>query len=187
MATPDRAPTLRTERLELVPIGPADQSPLLGLLNLEDVRRYLLDGDPVDAEWVASVIETSQGDFEEKGLGLWGIREPRAADLLGITGFMSVYDPPVEELIYAVHPDVFGRGIAGEAASAAIDHAFGPAGRREVRASTDAPNEASLALMQRLGFEESHREPASEAQGTCWEQVHAVLDLRGWQARKNSG
>ncbi|WP_248579794.1 GNAT family N-acetyltransferase [Nocardioides sp. InS609-2] len=62
------------------------------------------------------------------------------------------------EIGWALHPDVFGRGIATEAARAAIDLLFGHYGMHRVNAQLDARNDASARLCERLGMRrESHK------------------------------
>ena len=172
-------PTLRSRRLELTPIAQGDRGALLELLSLEPVRRYLLDGNVPEAEWVASLVVDSDRGFERGGLGLWAARRPREPRLAGLVGFREFYEPPVEELLYALHPDFWGQGLATEMAAAAIDHAFGATSRQLVRASTDLPNTASLEVMRRLGMQETGREPAS-ADGR-WDQVHCAIERGAWQ------
>jgi ribosomal-protein-alanine N-acetyltransferase len=171
-------PILRSERLEMTPIGDADREPLQTLLSLEPVYRYLLDGNPPDPTWIATVVTDSQEDFVRRSLGLWAARWPGNSTLAGLVGFRDFYDPPVEELLYALHPDLWGKGLATEMASAAIEHAFGGAGRECVRASTDLPNRASLAVLFRLGMRETGREPAPA--GFKWEQIHCSIERTDW-------
>ncbi len=173
--------SIQTERLELAVLDDGDVDELTAMFSLEPVRRYLLDGNPPERDWVASLAADSQHDFARRGLGLWIVRRRGAAELVGLVGFRDFYDPPVEELIYALHPDAWGQGIATEMSRAAIDRAFDEAGRERVRASTDAPNEASLAVMRRLGMRETGREPAPE--GSVWEQVHCEVTREAWRSR----
>jgi RimJ/RimL family protein N-acetyltransferase len=172
-------PILRSERLEMTPLGDGDREPLRALLSLELVYRYLLDGSPPETAWVASVVADSRVDFARRGLGLWAARQPGDPALIGLVGFRDFYDPPIEELMYALHPDLWGRGMASEMARAAIEHAFVAAGRERVCASTDLPNRESLAVMLRLGFRETGREPAPP--GFKWEQIHCEIARADWQ------
>ncbi|MEH6420907.1 GNAT family N-acetyltransferase [Pseudomonas sp. CGJS7] len=56
------------------------------------------------------------------------------------------------ELGYALHPDHWGRGVAREANTLALDWAFGTLGLHRVDAGIDPDNTASRALLHRLGF-----------------------------------
>jgi RimJ/RimL family protein N-acetyltransferase len=185
MGTP--SPVLTTARLRLTPIDDTDIEPLDALLALAAVRRYLLDGKRMEREWTAALVADSRRGFASRGLGLWAARRPRDPTLVGLVGFPEFFEPPVEELLYALHPDAWGAGLATEMARAAIDHAFDVAGRDRVRASTDVPNEASLAVMARLGLKEIGREPAPP--GSKWGQIHCAIERAEWscQRRRRAG
>ena len=128
--TAPAAPILTTSRLALHPLQDPDSPALLALLSLEPVRRYLLDGEVPDAAWIAAVVSDSHADFSRKGLGLWGARRADGPSLVGLVGFRDFHEPPVEELLFALHPDAWGSGLAKEMAEAAIAHAFTAAGPR---------------------------------------------------------
>jgi ribosomal-protein-alanine N-acetyltransferase len=143
------APVLYSERLELTPLEDADREPLREVLSLEPVRRYLLDGNEPDREWVESVVADSKADFARAGLGLWAARRPRQPALIGFVGYRQFRDPPIEEVLYALHPGAWGQGFATELAHVVIGYAFTEAGRDRVVASIDLPNEASHRAMGR--------------------------------------
>jgi RimJ/RimL family protein N-acetyltransferase len=177
--------TLRSQRLEMTPIGDGDRELLQALLSLEPIYRYLLDGSPPEPEWIASVVVDSRDDFARRGLGLWAARRLGDPALVGLVGFRDFYDPPVEELLYALHPDRWGQGLATEMATAAISHAFDVAGRERVCASADLPNRDSLAVMLRLGMRETGREPAPP--GFKWEQIHCEIERADWERTLRRG
>ncbi|MGO1071914.1 GNAT family N-acetyltransferase [Lysobacter sp. CA199] len=56
------------------------------------------------------------------------------------------------ELGYALHPDHWGRGVAREATTLALDWAFCHLGLHRCDAGIDPDNQASRALLHRLGF-----------------------------------
>lgn len=200
--------TLRTPRLVLTPIAPGDRDQLLSFFNEPDVGRYLLDGTKVSRQWVESEIAASRARFGESGLGLWAVREAsgsRAAGneiedaddrgeaslgalrdtgsssgarLIGVVGFRPFFDPPELQLLYALHPDLQGRGLATEAASAALTYGFDEVGLDEVRAATDAPNRASVAVMERLGME-----PWKTESGEPWETLFYRIGRERWMGR----
>lgn len=154
---------IRTERLDLTPAGHEDVAHLRTLLNHPDVGRYLLDGNPVPVSWVEKEIEGSRRRFEAGSCGLW-VARPRDAEsrkeagpasipVTGMAGFRPFFDPPELQLLYAIHPRAWGRGLATEAARAVRDFAFRELGFEEVVAATDEPNTASAAVLSRLGME----------------------------------
>lgn len=53
---------------------------------------------------------------------------------------------------YILHPDVWGQGLASEAVVAAIDHVFQTHDVELLTADVDPENNASIRLLERLGF-----------------------------------
>jgi [ribosomal protein S5]-alanine N-acetyltransferase len=56
------------------------------------------------------------------------------------------------KLGYAIHADHWGHGYATDAARVMLRFAFGPLGRHRVTAAIGPENEASIAVVKRLGF-----------------------------------
>ncbi|MEV0291275.1 MULTISPECIES: GNAT family protein [unclassified Kribbella] len=65
---------------------------------------------------------------------------------LGPTGVRAVH------LGYAIHADHWGRGYATDASRVLLRFAFGPLGKHRVSAAIGPDNEASIAVVKRLGF-----------------------------------
>jgi RimJ/RimL family protein N-acetyltransferase len=151
------APVLTTERLTLRPFDVADVPELLELFTDADVRRHLLDDIIVSREWVEEEIASSRARFGDDSCGLWALRKHGEERIVGFVGFRPFFGPPELQLLYGLLPSHWGRGYATEAAAAAIDFAFGVLGLQEVRAASDAPNVASIALLRRLGMRERLR------------------------------
>lgn len=143
---------LETPRLALVPFAPADRAALHRVFTDAHVRRYLLDDALVGLDWVDDEIAASAGRFAEGGAGLWSVRERGAAEIIGFTGFRPFFDPPELQLLYALLPEHWGRGLATEAARAAVAHAFGVLDFSRVVAAADRPNEPSIRVVKRLGM-----------------------------------
>jgi RimJ/RimL family protein N-acetyltransferase len=73
-------------------------------------------------------------------------------DLLGFCGFVRLEGMEEPELWYELTQKVWGRGIATEAARVCARYAFEEAGLERVIAGADAPNTASLRVMEKLGM-----------------------------------
>jgi len=69
---------------------------------------------------------------------------------------------------FVLHPRHWGRGYAGEAAKAAIDHIFAVTPASELRADVDPRNVASLSVLKRLGFRETGRAENTFLLGDEW-------------------
>jgi ribosomal-protein-alanine N-acetyltransferase len=169
----DAAPVLTTERLTLRPFASGDVKELHELFVDPDVRRYLLDDTVVSREWVEEEVVSSKARFAENGCGLWTLAERSREGIVGFVGFRPFFDPPELQLLYGLLPALWGRGLATEAASAAIDYAFGVLGLDEVRAATDAPNVASIAVLERLGMRAWRRTADDSGHGTVFFQLSA--------------
>lgn len=103
-----------------------------------------------------------QADLAENGFGLWAVEVPGAAPFIGYVGlavprFEARFTPCVE-IGWRLAAGHWGQGYATEAASAALDHAFGVVGLDEVVSFTIPANRRSLAVMERLGMTRSPAE-----------------------------
>jgi RimJ/RimL family protein N-acetyltransferase len=144
-------PRLATARLWLAPLGAADLDAVHALLTDSSVRRYLCDDIVLSREQVGGFVELSDRLFAEYGAGLWCVREREGqSGLAGLAGYFWFHDQL--ELLYALHPDRWGRGYATEASRAALAYGFDVCGFERAVTSTDAPNEASIRVMERLGL-----------------------------------
>jgi RimJ/RimL family protein N-acetyltransferase len=139
---------LRTPRLLLVPAAETDVSALARHWADRQVRRFLWDGHPVGVGTVREVVAGSERTFARAGYGIWTVRRPPHGRLVGSCGLRETAEGEVE-LLYSLDPDLWGRGLATEAARAVLDHA-----RRIDRlvAYTDAGNVASERVVARLGM-----------------------------------
>ena len=146
-------PTLATARLLLTPVEDDDLAPLHAHWNDPQVGRFLWDANPVPTSTVADLIARSHHTFQAHGWGLWVVRPapPAAPALIGVCG-LSPFDHGAEvELLYSLAPIHWSQGLATEAATAVLAHAFGTLGLDEIVATTDDANTPSLRLLARLG------------------------------------
>jgi ribosomal-protein-alanine N-acetyltransferase len=116
------------------------------------VRRYLLDDALVTPAWVNDEIVASDERFAKGGAGLWSIQLASGGSIIGFVGFREFFDPPQLQLLYGLLPAFWGRGVATEAALTICEYAFRELGFLEIAAATDVPNEASIAVLRRLGM-----------------------------------
>lgn len=151
---------LQSQHLTLRPVADRDIVPLHRHWTDPDVRRFLWDDQVIPREQVAELVAHSERVFAEAGHGLWAIRVHGSHRLLGCAGYWEFHEPPRLELILSLSPEYWGKGLATEAGTLLLRYAFDELGFDEVLASTDAPNEASLRLVERLGFRRVRREEA---------------------------
>jgi RimJ/RimL family protein N-acetyltransferase len=181
-------PLIRTERLIVRRLQPADLDNLLAYRNDPEVARF--DGTPPLSIERARGFITEQSALPAGVPGVWlqlGIELP-GAGLIGDCGFqVEVNTPWTAEVGYRLARGHWGHGYAAEAAAAVLDWAFGPLSLHRVVAYIDTRNTRSIALAERLGFRreghllESYLEPG----GASDEYLYAML-AREWHARRAS-
>jgi ribosomal-protein-alanine N-acetyltransferase len=169
---------LRSERLVLRPIEPADRAALLRLWTEREVRRFLWDDRVIGLGDVDDVIARSAASFAAEGFGHFALRESPAEELLGSCGLYRVAPGAEPELLYSLWPSVWGRGYASEAARVVIDYAFERLGLASLRARADPPNLASIEVMKRLGMR-----ALGEGEERGLRLVHYALAREDWQRR----
>lgn len=92
-----------------------------------------------------------------RGFSFWVLERKAEGDRIGIAGLKLVdaVNAPMAgslEIGWRLGREHWSQGYAREAASAALDHAFGPLAAPHVLSFTGQPNRASWGLMERLGM-----------------------------------
>ena len=143
-------PILETARLRLRPFARDDVDTLLTHWRNPDVLRWLWDGREVERDEVVAIVEQSIDAFAKGRAGFWTI-ERMGGGFAGFTGFRAMRDSTDLELYYALDPAHWGAGLATEAARAVARWGFETLHLATIPILTDGPNEASVAVMKRLG------------------------------------
>ena len=146
-------PVLDTPRLRLRPLADADVPTLFAIFKDAEAMRYWT----TPAMTVMAEAEALLGDIERHAeaetLFQWGIAR-REDDL--VIGTCTLFRIDREhrrgELGYILRRDHWGRGLASEALTALIGHAFGGLGLHRLEADIDPRNSVSIRLVERLGF-----------------------------------
>ena len=139
----------------------------------EDLEAFAaMNADPEVMELFPAPLERASSDalvgrieagFAEHGFGLWALEAVSSGGFIGFTGlsvpgFEAAFTPAVE-VGWRLTRRAWGQGYATEAATTALDAAFGPLGLGEVVSFTSVANLRSQAVMRRLGM--TH-EPAED-------------------------
>ena len=145
--------TLRTGRLLLQPVSGGDLADLRAIKSDPRVFAVMLGGvrDPVrTAEELAEDVVA----WGRHGHGMWSIRERRDGAFVGITGLEHRPDGRGVALRFALWPEAQGRGLAREAASAALRYGHDVAGLGRIVAVARANNFASRTVLGAIGMRE---------------------------------
>lgn len=112
-----------------------------------------MDGEVFPREWSRERIEASQDLFAERGVGLWLVHERGTDALVGFCGFMPFPEHhPEPQLLYGLLERFAGQGYATEMGRTAISEARRHPGFETILAGVDAPNTASVRVLEKLGF-----------------------------------
>lgn len=117
-----------------------------------DVRRYLWDDLTIPRGRAEETVLAAIESAERSGIGMWCLEPREGGALLGFCGLRGVGEADEVEVLYALRREHWGRGLATEAARAAVDWALEVHGLPRVLAGADRPNAASFAVMERLGM-----------------------------------
>jgi RimJ/RimL family protein N-acetyltransferase len=119
----------------------------------EHVRRYLMDGQVLPREWAAAEIRASSDLFEVERVGLWLVRDDD--EVVGFCGF-RVFETmgPEPQLLYAFTERHTSKGLATAACRWMLELTR-ELGWTRVTAAVDAPNRASIRVLEKCGFARS--------------------------------
>ena len=165
---------LRTDRLVLRPIGPAEAPALHELWTSAGVRRFLWDGEIIPWERTEAMVAQSVESFAAQRCGLWGawlLDDPSV--LAGFGGIWPMHEPPELELVYGVAEPLWNRGHATGIGGVITDYGMHQLAMPVVRASTDWGNTASMRVLEKLGFIFVRRAVA-EGLDTVFYERHAL-------------
>ena len=177
---PELPETIRTERLTLRRFR---------LTDLEDVLAYA-----TDPEWTRHVLTVPQPytrrDGEEflarRQLADWSLNPTWAIELDGrVVGGVNLHvDPDNRQagLGYSIARDLWGQGLATEAARAVVVAAFRTLDLDRVFATADARNLASQRVMEKLGMRrEALLRQHRRHRGEFIDEVHYGMLREEWE------
>ena len=142
---------LRTARLVLTPVGGADLPDLIAIKAAPEVFAIMLGGVRSPQQTVQE-LASDVADWGTHGFGTWAIRED--GRFLGITGLEHRPDGRGIALRFALWPEAQGRGLAREAASAALRFGHQQAGLRRIIAVAREHNFSSRMVLGGIGMTE---------------------------------
>ena len=150
--------TLRTGRLILVPLAWTDLADLIALKADPRVFAAMLGGVRGPAQ-AALELAADVSFWAARGYGIWTVRDANSGIFQGITGLMEREDGRGVALRFALWPQVRGRGLAREAAGAALMFGHETARLDRIVAVAAEDNIASRTVLGGIGMIERERFP----------------------------
>ena len=145
---------LRTGRLVLSPVGGGDLADLRAFKTDPSVFAVMLGGVRNHAQ-TADDLADDVMHWGRHGFGIWAVRE--AARFIGITGLQHRPDGRGVALRFAISPEAQGRGLAREAAFAALRFGHDRAGLGRIIAVARESNFGSRTVLGGIGMRPAER------------------------------
>ncbi|MDX8150103.1 GNAT family N-acetyltransferase [Patulibacter brassicae] len=169
--------TLRTPRLTVRPMVPADLDALLH--GLQDPDRPWAAGYPLDETLIAAQVVDGRASLDDPdALGPW-TQYQLVLDGEGVViGDFTFLSPPdrdrVALITFAIAPERRGNGYATEAVRAIVAWARGRRELRGLRADTDLVNPASHSVLRAAGLAVVHDDGDRQVYELRWERPERI-------------
>jgi len=197
MPTPDQAPPIaaplpdvKTERLDLRRFRPDDLDELAGVFAHPEVWQFPY-GRAFTRGETEFFLNLQMAEWNELGFGCWVARTIEDSRIIGYVGLsVPTFLPeilPAVEVGWRFSPTVWGRGLATEGATAALDEAFTTLGLDRVCSVPQADNPPSAKVAERLGMTliREVRIPASDRRGDLTGLLYEI-ERDQWRRRKRA-
>lgn len=147
--------TLETGRLILRPFTPDDADAYVAVRIKRGVLKHFspASSDPTRQPKIArNLIARFITHWDQDGYGPWAVIDKASGRLIGHHGLRFMPEFGETEILYMLDSEFWGRGLASEAAQAAIAYARDPLGLQRLMAIAVLANAASLRVMAKAGF-----------------------------------
>lgn len=169
---------LTTERLTIRQLTLADAPFMLALLNSPLWLRFIGDRNVHTLEDAARYIENgAMRSYEQYGFGSYRVSLRDTGEPIGTCGLFRRDTLPDIDLGFAFLPGYEGKGYGYESASAVLTHAANDLRISRLTAFCNPENQASIALIQKLGFQFEKRIQYGEKESLLYsKQIATVSD-----------
>lgn len=158
---------LETERLWLRPYEKGDRDLIVALYGDAEVTAFTKLGQRTAVE-TERILAGYLAAWRRHGLGMRAMflksAQAPGRTFVGEFGLFAHGEAGGMALRYALAKDYWGQGLATEAARATLDDAFGAKGLESVLSVVQTRNQASVRIMEKLGFQAQRRALDGEAE-----------------------
>lgn len=157
---------IETKRLQLRHMTPEDVPALLAVFGDAEAMRFY--PAPFDEARMRAWVDWNRRSYETRGHGLWALIQRSTGEVVGDCGFVSqeVDGASEIEVGYHVRRDLWGQGLATEAALACIDHGFHRFGFGRFVSLIHPQNASSRRVAEKIGMT-LWRETEWKSKATC--------------------
>ena len=143
---------IRTDRLILDEWELGDWQAFRPIATDPEVMRYINGGIPWTDQQIQSFVAVQIQTCRDRGFCRWKMIDRASRELIGFCGPGMWRDAEDPEIGWWLVRRLWGRGLATEAARAALADALNRVGLKRVISIARPENEASIAIMKKLGL-----------------------------------
>ncbi len=140
-------PNLLIRRLE-----PNDVNMMFAIFSSPDVTKWMGDGIPLTRELCEKWIEVSIRNYETKGFGASAVLEKNTGNFIGCSGIVYDSERQKPEIIYAFHPNSWGKGYASELVPAMLEYGLTQCKLDYILATIAKDNKVSQRIVEKAGM-----------------------------------
>jgi [ribosomal protein S5]-alanine N-acetyltransferase len=144
---------IKTDRLILDSWSSSDWRAFKPIATDVEVMRYITGGIPWTDEQIQNFVNRQIILLAERGFCRWKLVEPSTGELIGFCGAGMSRDAPDPEIGWWLARRYWGRGLATEAARAALDDALERVRLQRIISIARPDNIASIGVMKKLGLQ----------------------------------
>jgi ribosomal-protein-alanine N-acetyltransferase len=138
--------------LTLRPLRPDDADALHCAMHGRDVMRYFPNAQPPSRRRVSAIIAHQLEHWRDHGYGWWAVEMRDTGAFAGWCGLQFLAETGEIEVAYMLGREFWGRGLATEAALAAIEFGFDELRLDEIVALVHPENTRSRRVIEKLGM-----------------------------------
>ncbi len=114
--------------------------------------RYVSNGQPWGDAQTHQFVERQRAGFATRAFCLWKLVLRQTGELAGMCGLQPLVDTPDIEIGWWLAPELWGQGIATEAARRALAYGFERAHLAQIVSIALPENRGSIRIMEKLGM-----------------------------------
>ena len=147
---------IETNRLLLRHFTPNDVDDLYQIYSNPELFKYMLNEISTEKlllwKQTRAIIHSLMNNWQKHHFGVWAVVDKKHQKLIGHCGFKFLENTAEVQIGYLLNKSYWGRGLATEAASAALNYGFKIANLERIVAIAKPENIASCRVMEKLGM-----------------------------------
>lgn len=143
---------IETERLRLLPWRAEDWESFAPIAKDPEMMRFITHGVPWSDERIQHLIERQRAYHESHGYCRWRLELRESGETAGFCGAAGLQGLDEPEMGWWVARKLWRRGLATEAARAALDDLFTRVGLERIVSVIAIGNAASVRVAEKLGY-----------------------------------